>query len=114
MEYGSWTDLGATGIASSSGSAYNAIDSNIILSGSNYYATFGSFWGDIYQVAMTNPPTKTSGTSYQVAYNSSGSHAIEGSFTYYRSPYYYLFFSSGTCCGEYHLWCILVESVANS
>ncbi|KAH0611916.1 uncharacterized protein H6S33_009968 [Morchella sextelata] len=99
MEVGSWTDLGSAGIASSSGSAYNAIDSNLILAGSTYYATFGSFWGDIYQVPMASTPTKTAGTSIQVAYNSSGSHAVEGSFTYYRSPYYYLFFSSGTCCG---------------
>jgi arabinan endo-1,5-alpha-L-arabinosidase len=35
----------------------------------------------------------------QVAYNSSGTHALEGSFVYFKSGYYYLFASSGACCG---------------
>jgi hypothetical protein len=48
---------------------------------------------------MNAGATAATGSSYQIAYNSSGSHAVEGSFMYYRSGYYYLFFSSGTCCG---------------
>lgn len=49
---------------------------------------------------MNNPPlTVASGSAAQIAYNASGAHALEGSNVYYRSPYYYLFFSSGTCCG---------------
>jgi hypothetical protein len=52
MEAGSWTDHGSTGIASSSGKAYNAIDPNLIKVGSSYYMNFGSFWGDIYQVCL--------------------------------------------------------------
>lgn len=36
MEVGSWTDLGATGIASSTGKDYNAIDPNLIKVGNNY------------------------------------------------------------------------------
>lgn len=100
MDVGTWTDLGATGIASSAGSAYNAIDANLISTGGSYYITFGSFWADIYQVKMANPPTKTGGSSsYQVAYNNTGAHAIEGANIYERSGYFYLFFSSGTCCG---------------
>lgn len=100
MDVGSWTDLGATGISSSSGSAYNAIDANLIATGGNYYVTFGSFWSDLYQVKMANPPVKTAGSSaYQVAYNSSGAHALEGPTVFERSGYFYLFFSSGTCCG---------------
>lgn len=100
MDVGSWTDLGATNIRSSPGSAYNAIDGNLINAGGNYFMTFGSFWGDLYQVQMNNPPTTTNGgTPWQVAFNSSGSHAVEGPTIYYRSPYYYLFFSSGICCG---------------
>jgi arabinan endo-1,5-alpha-L-arabinosidase len=109
MEFGSWTDLGSTGIASVKGSPYNAIDPGIFLSGGSYYATFGSFWGDIFQVEMTNPPIKTSGAMVQVAFNASGANAIEGSFTYYNAPYHYLFFSSGICCGEFAKrlgWCV--------
>ncbi|KAL7270401.1 hypothetical protein RUND412_006897 [Rhizina undulata] len=101
MEVGSWTDLGSAGVTSASGDSYNAIDPSIILAeDSNYYLTFGSFWADIYQVEMASTPTATAGgTPYQVAYNSSGTHAVEGSYVYYRSGYYYLFFSSGQCCG---------------
>lgn len=101
MEYGSWTDHGATGISSATGKNYNAIDPNLIeTADGSYYMNFGSFWGDIYQVEMSSV-TRSTGASYQIAYNSSGSHAEEGSFVYYRAAneYYYLFWSSGSCCG---------------
>lgn len=52
MEVGSWTDHGSTGVRSSSGSPYNAIDPNLIEAGSSYLMNFGSFWGDIYQVCF--------------------------------------------------------------
>lgn len=42
--------------------------------------TFGSFWDDIYQVAMKSPPTAPSGSSYNIAYNASSDHAEEASF----------------------------------
>ncbi|KAG0127052.1 glycosyl hydrolase [Tuber indicum] len=100
MDPGTWTDYGSTGVVSHAGSAYNAIDGNVVLAGDgNYYMSFGSFWSDIYNVPMKNPPLTASGSSTRIAYNSTGSHAIEGSFIWYRSPYYYLFFSAGTCCG---------------
>lgn len=102
MEVGSWTDHGATGVASDSSKLYNAIDPSVFADASgNYYMTFGSFWDDIYEVAMTNPPTKSSGTSFNIAYNASTDHAEEGSFIYLRGTtgYYYLFFSAGACCG---------------
>ncbi|KAJ2898480.1 glycoside hydrolase family 43 [Zalerion maritima] len=100
MEYGSWTDHGSTGIRSSSSKNYNAIDANLIEAGGSYYMNFGSFWGDIYQVAMNSAATSTAGSaSYQIAYNNSGSHAVEGSYMYEHGGYYYLFFSNGICCG---------------
>ncbi|OCL05671.1 glycoside hydrolase family 43 protein [Glonium stellatum] len=100
MDVGTWTDLGATGVASDSTKIYNAIDPYLIVVGSSYYLNFGSFWDDIYQVAMASTPTKTAGTSsYIIAYNSSGTHAEEGSYMFYYSGYYYLFFSRGICCG---------------
>lgn len=99
MEYGSWTDHGSTGISSSSGKSYNAIDPALIEVDGSYYMNMGSFYGDIYQVPMNSAGTAAASAAYNIAYNSSGSHAVEGSFMYYRSPYYYLFFSSGACCG---------------
>jgi len=100
MEVGSWTDHGATGIASLAGKDYNAIDPNLIKVGSSYYLNFGSFWDDIYQVEMKSTPTAGAGTaSYNIAYNASGTHAVEGSYMFYYDDYYYLTFSSGICCG---------------
>lgn len=102
MEYGSWTDHGSAGISSSSSKSYNAIDPNLIeAADGSYYMNFGSFWSDIQQVAMSSSATSTSGSSYNIAYNSTSDHAEEGSFVYYSSTteYYYLFFSAGACCG---------------
>lgn len=101
MEVGSWTDHGSTGIASTSAKPYNAIDPNLVLAGSTYYLNFGSFWHDLYQVQMdaTSPLTKGSNAAYNIAYNSSGTSAEEGSTMFYYSGYYYLLFSSGVCCG---------------
>ncbi|TVY44443.1 Arabinan endo-1,5-alpha-L-arabinosidase A [Lachnellula subtilissima] len=99
MDIGSWTDLGATGVASSSGKAYNAIDPNLIAVGSSYYLNFGSFWHDIYQVPMSSDAKKTSGTSVNIEYDSAGTHPCEGSYMFYYSGYYYLLWSHGICCG---------------
>lgn len=47
MEAGSWTDHGATGIASTSAKPYNAIDPALIqATDGSYSMNFGSFWGD--------------------------------------------------------------------
>ena len=107
MEAGSWVDGGATGISSSSRAKgpYNAIDASLIRTPDtgDYYVTFGSFWSDIYQVAMSDNATRvatTAASSYrQLAYNATGAHALEGSYLYHREGRYFLFFSSGTCCG---------------
>ncbi|CAN8104356.1 unnamed protein product [Discula destructiva] len=99
MEYGSWTDHGSAGVTSSSGKAYNAVDPNLIEVDGEYFMNFGSFYGDIFQVSMNSAGTKAASSAYNIAYNASGSHAVEGSYMYYRAPYYYLFFSSGSCCG---------------
>ncbi|KAJ6018580.1 hypothetical protein N7499_010228 [Penicillium canescens] len=99
MESGSWTDHGSTGIASSSSKAYNAIDGNLFNDGGTYYMNFGSFWHDIYQAPMNSAATKVASSSYNVAYDSSGTHAVEGAYMYKYGSYYYLFYSAGTCCG---------------
>jgi arabinan endo-1,5-alpha-L-arabinosidase len=94
MDCNSFTDLGSTGVTSKSGSAYNAIDGQLFADGSNYYMNFGSFWTDIYQVKMASNPTKTDGTSVQLAFDPSGTHPDEGSYMVKYGSYYYLFFSA--------------------
>ncbi|KAK4234441.1 glycoside hydrolase [Achaetomium macrosporum] len=97
LDVGSWTDLGATGVASDASKPYNAIDGNLVQDADgSYFLTFGSFWNDIYRVRVT--PTKTNGVSYQVAYDPNDT-AMEGPFVFKYGSYYYLFFSKGQCCG---------------
>ncbi|KAF3273646.1 hypothetical protein TWF970_008849 [Orbilia oligospora] len=100
MDPGTWVDHGTTGVSSRSGSPYNAIDSNVVKTDSGFYMSFGSFWGDIYQIKMDNNLLNIAGLSYQVAWTSFGNGAMEGAFIYYRSGsgYYYLFTSWGNCC----------------
>lgn len=99
MDLNSWTDKGTTGIASSSSKAYNAIDPNLINVDGTYYMNFGSFWHDLYQAPMNSAATKVAASSYNIAYDSSGTHAQEGAYMYKYGSYYYLFYSSGICCG---------------
>ncbi|KAF2750000.1 glycoside hydrolase family 43 protein [Sporormia fimetaria CBS 119925] len=101
LDAGTWTDHGATGIASSPGKPYNAIDSNLVRDGSNYLISFGSFWNNLYQVKMADPPKKTAqgATSVNIAYTPEGEHAQEAAFLYKHADWWYLFFSVGRCCG---------------
>ncbi|OTA99443.1 glycoside hydrolase family 43 protein [Hypoxylon sp. CI-4A] len=100
LDVGTWTDLGATGIASSAGKPYNAIDPNLINVDGTYLISFGSFWDDIYQVKMGSTPSKVASgsSSAQIAFDSVKTDE-EGAFMYKNGDYYYLFFSKGKCCG---------------
>ncbi|KAF2135220.1 glycoside hydrolase family 43 protein [Aplosporella prunicola CBS 121167] len=98
LDVGSWKDLGSSGVSSKEGSNYNAIDGNLFADGDNYYLNFGSFWGDLYQVPMKNPPTAPSGSSYNIELNTTGTRPSEGAYEFKSGNYYYLFFSSGVCC----------------
>ena len=99
LDAGSWTDHGSTGVQSSRSNNYNAIDANLIAVDDSYYLNFGSFWADIFQVEMSNPPTKSTSGTTQIAFNGTGSQALEGAYMFHYESYYYLFFSSGKCCG---------------
>lgn len=91
---------GSIGVVSSSAKVYNAIDPNFLkIATGDYVLSFGSFWDDLYQVALNSNPITATGSAYNIAFNSSGTHAEEGSFIYWQSPFYYLFFSAGQCCG---------------
>lgn len=103
MDPGSWTDHGEI-LASTPGSPYNAIDPNLVGNGTrsdDFYLTWGSYWGDIYQAEVAINPTHIhlSGNQAQIAYNApENGNYEEGSFTYYHDGYFYLFLSVGTCC----------------
>jgi len=115
MEPGSWTDRGSIGLDSKVGSAYNAIDANLVPIGNNNYAmNLGSFWNDIYQAPMKSDLLKASGSANkQIIFEPAGGHAVEGVYMFREGNYYYAFFSAGQCCGldvntppagsEYHI-----------
>ena len=63
MDQGTWTDYGSLGIPDSPTKAYNKIDPNLLQpapspSGAppTFLLTFGSYWHDLYQVPLGNPP----------------------------------------------------------
>lgn len=112
LEYGSWTDHGSTGISTQEvapSSLYNAIDPTLILVGSQYYMSFGSFWSDLQIVPMNSAgtaPLQTFPTGVQqIEYQPAGNHATEASFVYQYTPpgtitsYFYLFWSEGIANG---------------
>lgn len=100
LKPGSWTDHGATGIASSAGKNYNAIDGALYWDGSKFVMSFGSFWSDLFVVKMKNPPLKSAGGSADpIAFKPEGEHAQEAPFITKNGNYHYLFFSNGKCCG---------------
>ncbi|KAH8711904.1 glycosyl hydrolase [Phaeosphaeriaceae sp. PMI808] len=96
-----WNDLGATGISSSKGKNYNAIDGALYWDGSKFVMSFGSFWADLFSINMENPPVRTvSGASIvPLAFKPEGEHAQEAAFIAKNGNYHYLFFSIGKCCG---------------
>jgi arabinan endo-1,5-alpha-L-arabinosidase len=99
MDCGSFKDLGTTGVESRSGDNYNAIDSQIFKDGNNYQMNFGSFWSNLYQVSMANPPLKLTGSKRQLAFEPAGTHPEEAAYMVKNGNYYYLFYSVGSCCG---------------
>ncbi|KAL4938983.1 Arabinan endo-1,5-alpha-L-arabinosidase C [Aspergillus oleicola] len=95
LQPGSWTDHGGI-FRTEEDSPYNAIDANWASIGGSPILTFGSYWNGIHQVPLAGPLSLADGASAtQIAYNSSGQHAIEAGFIFYRRGWYYLTFSSG-------------------
>jgi arabinan endo-1,5-alpha-L-arabinosidase len=99
MDCGSFKDLGTTGVESREGDNYNAIDSQIFKDGNNYQMNFGSFWSNLYQVSMANPPLKSTGSKSQLSFEPAGTHPEEAAYMVKNGNYYYLFYSVGSCCG---------------
>ena len=110
MNAGSWTDHGSIGIPVNS--EYNKIDPNLLSpqGGGSLLLSFGSYWDNIYQVPMSNPPLTIApgpGPAHleqntTARPNSLPAGPCEGSYQFWwpvgGTTYYYLFFSSGSCC----------------
>jgi arabinan endo-1,5-alpha-L-arabinosidase len=101
LDVGTWTDHGSTGLESDPTKPYNTIDGTLLIDGNNYILTFGSFWNDIYNVQLQDPLLSivSDASVNHLALNATGTHSLEGSYLFHYQQYYYLFFSSGICCG---------------
>ncbi|KAK3714428.1 hypothetical protein LTR37_007734 [Vermiconidia calcicola] len=100
MDPGTWTDHGSIGLSSTEGDDYNAIDANLFQSEDVDYMSFGSFWGDLFQTTMNGDAlTVTGDAPYQIELNDTGTRPSEAAYIFQHDENYYLFFSSGICCG---------------
>lgn len=103
MAVGTWTDHGSIGIPSNNAS-WNRIDPNLFQHDANapFYLSFGSFWANIWQVPMQNPPLRVAGEAVHLEQNLTPPAPDEGSYQFWYPvngvQYYYLFFSNGICC----------------
>ncbi|CAE6468438.1 unnamed protein product, partial [Rhizoctonia solani] len=95
---GSWTNQGLV-ISTSSSNDYNAIDPGLIIDGSNWWLTFGSFWTGIKLVQLGSSTGKPStSTIYSIAQRTANGGAIEAPVIVKNGSYYYLFTSWDKCC----------------
>ncbi|KAJ9221561.1 CAZyme family GH43 [Paecilomyces variotii] len=103
-------------------SASNAIDPSVLIDPKNGqpYLAWGSYWTNIWQAPLASQLTSVEDRedpdavnlaydilpgednaflkSYPATREPDGTRPVEGSFMYYREPWYYLWFSHGQCC----------------
>ncbi|KAJ7600462.1 glycoside hydrolase family 43 protein [Mycena floridula] len=95
---GSFTNSGLV-TSTSSANNYNAIDPNLIIDGSTWYMSLGSFWTGIKGVPISSSTGKLSGSTINsLATRTGGTTAIEASVIYKFGSFYYLFTSWDACC----------------
>lgn len=104
-----WTDTGMV-LRSAPGDNYNAIDPNVVIDENNVpWMSFGSFWGGIQLVQLTDDLTGIApGASVRTICNrladgaanadNRRSNAVEAPFIFRHGDYYYLFVSFDYCC----------------
>lgn len=95
---GNWQDQGIV-IQSNTGSLYNAIDPNLVVTpGGSWYLTFGSWNRGIYSIVLDPATGKRPASPPAPAHLAERSNGIEAAYVYRRGIYYYLFTSWGSCC----------------
>lgn len=113
---GSWTDRGLV-YDSQTTSDYNAIDPALLVDATGrWWLSFGSFWSGIKMIQIdpsTGKQLASNTTRYSIAQRPSPD-AIEASYIYQHSGYYYLFTSFDYCCrGTSSTYRIMVARAAS-
>jgi arabinan endo-1,5-alpha-L-arabinosidase len=100
LNSGSWTDHGAVVCSNVDGNDnWNAIDPNVIVDvGGTPWLSFGSFWGGLKLVELTQEGARANDTLTSIAARPQNNGALEAPFIIRRCGYYYLFVSFDTCC----------------
>ncbi|KAJ7880604.1 glycoside hydrolase family 43 protein [Mycena olivaceomarginata] len=99
MEPGSWVDHGLV-LNSTTGDQFNALDPNLSIDEhGNPVLTFSSFCDDIFQVSLARDLKTVIGHPVQVSFNNTSPNPEEGAFVWKHGSFFYLFISSGLCCG---------------
>ncbi|KDR82661.1 hypothetical protein GALMADRAFT_238117, partial [Galerina marginata CBS 339.88] len=95
---GSFTNEGMV-TSTSSANNYNAIDPNLIIDGSKWLLSLGSFWTGIKEMSLSPSTGKlSSSTVTALAQRTANNGAIEASVVFKYGSYYYLFTSWDNCC----------------
>ncbi|KAJ7644379.1 glycoside hydrolase family 43 protein [Roridomyces roridus] len=95
---GSWTNEGLV-TSTATGATYNAIDPNLLIVGSNWYLSLGSFWTGIKLMTLSSSTGKPSSTAVtSLATRTVNNGAIEASVIFPFGSFYYLFTSWDNCC----------------
>ncbi|KAI5360423.1 Putative glycoside hydrolase, family 43 [Septoria linicola] len=107
LDAGEWVDYGSIGIPQSP--YYNRIDGNLFTHDpDNLAMSFGSFWDNIFQLPMEDPPIRVvdHGKIRHLAMNNTVrgqglvDRAQEGPYLFFWQGWHYLFVSAGNCCNE--------------
>lgn len=101
LDAGAWADSGAPTICSNVGTTdnWNAIDPNVIVDDAGVpWLAFGSFWGGLKMIKLTDAGVRADTTLYSIAARPRNGGALEGGWVYKHCGYYYLFSSWGSCC----------------
>ncbi|KAF9463022.1 glycoside hydrolase family 43 protein [Collybia nuda] len=95
---GSWTHEGLV-TQTSSANNYNAIDPNLLIDGSTWRLSLGSFWTGIKLQTLSSSTGKPSSTVVTaLAQRTANGGAIEASAIFKVDSFYYLFTSWDNCC----------------
>ena len=101
LDSGSWADQGSVVCSNASGSNdnWNAIDPNVVIDDAGVpWLAFGSFWGGLKMVRLTEAGARADTMLYSIAARPSAGGALEAPFVFKRCGYYYLFMSWDKCC----------------
>ncbi|EKM57413.1 glycoside hydrolase family 43 protein [Phanerochaete carnosa HHB-10118-sp] len=95
---GSWTDYGLV-TSTETGDSYNAIDPNLLIDGSSWVLSLGSFWTGIKEMMLSSSTGKPSSSDViSLAQRTANNGAIEASVIWKQGSFYYLFSSWDNCC----------------